>query len=325
MMKAIRVSEFGGPEKLVLQDLPDLRAGAGQVVIKMHAAGVNPFEAYMRTGTYGIKPNLPYTPGADGAGTVLAVGEGVTRVTKGDRVYCAGSVSGTYAEQALCSESQVHRLPKNTSFAQGAAMGVPYGTAYRALFQKAHLMPGETVLIHGASGGVGSAAVQLARARGATVIGTGGTDAGRALVKKEGAHHVLDHHAADFSDQLMKLTGGNGVNAIIEMLANKNLANDLTLLSKGGRVVVVGSRGPIEINPRDAMGRDASIHGMTLFNASECDLAQIHAALVSGLENGTLRPAIAQEIPLKDAATAHEEVMKPTGAAGKIVLRIAAE
>lgn len=324
-MKAIRVSEFGGPEKLVLQDVPDPQAGPGQVVVKMHAAGVNPVEAYIRTGTYAMKPGLPYTPGADGAGTVLSVGEGVTNIAKGNRVYCAGSVTGTYAEQALCNASQVHRLPSNVTFAQGAAMGVPYGTAYRALFHKAHVMPGETVLIHGASGGVGSAAVQLARARGATVIGTGGTDAGRAMVKIEGAHHVLDHHASDFSDQLMKLTGGAGVNAIIEMLANKNLAKDLTLLSKFGRIVVVGNRGTIEINPRDAMARDASIHGMTLFAANEGDLAQIHAALVAGLENGTLRPAIAQEFPLKDAAKSHEEVMKPTGAVGKIVLRIAPE
>jgi NADPH2:quinone reductase len=324
-MKAIRVTEFGGPEKLLLQDAPDLQPGAGQVVIKMHAAGVNPVEAYIRTGTYAIKPNLPYTPGGDGAGTVLAVGDGVKRVRPGDRVYCAGSVTGTYGEQTLCNESQVHALPKNVSFAQGAAMGVPYATAYRALFQKAHLMPGETVLIHGASGGVGSAAVQLARTHGARVIGTGGTDAGRVLVKQEGAHYVLDHHAADFPDQLMKVTDGAGVQVIVEMLANKNLAKDLTLLSRGGRVVVVGNRGTIEINPRDAMARDAVVYGMVLFNTPDQDMASIHAALVAGMESGTLRPVIAQEIPLKDAARAHEEVLKPTGATGKIVLRIAAE
>ena len=324
-MKAIRVTEFGGPEKLVVQDVPDLRPAAGQVLVRIHAAGVNPVDSYIRTGTYAIKPNLPYTPGEDGAGTVLAVSEGVTKFGKGDRVYCAGSATGTYAEQALCNESQVHPLPKKASFAQGAAMGVPYATAYRALFQKAHLMPGETVLIHGASGGVGSAAVQLAKAHGASVIGTGGTDAGRALVKQEGADHVLDHHASDFSDQLMKVTGGNGVNAIIEMLANKNLATDLSLLSLGGRVVVVGNRGTIEINPRDAMRRDAVIYGMVLFNATDADKARIHAALVAGLESGTLRPVIAQEISLKEAPRAHEEVLKPTGATGKIVLRIAAE
>ena len=319
-MKAIRVHEFGGPEKLKLEQTADLKPGAGQVLVKIRAAGVNPVETYIRTGTYAMKPNLPYTPGADGAGEVVSVGEGVSRFKAGDRVYTAGSVSGTYAEQALCTEVQVHPLPKNTSFAQGAAMGVPYGTAYRALFHKAEIRPGETLLIHGATGGVGTAAVQLARACGATVIATGGTEEGRALVRKEGAHHVLDHHAADVAEQIARLTGGKGVEVILEMLANKNLGKDLPMLSKFGRVMVVGSRGTVEINPRDIMARDARILGMTLFNVSPEDMASIHAALVAGLENGTLRPIVGQEIPLAEAARAHEEVMKPTGAHGKIVL-----
>ena len=319
-MKAIRVHEFGGPEKLKLEQVPDLKPGAGQVVIKIKAVGVNPVETYIRTGTYAVKPNLPYTPGQDGAGEVASVGEGVTRFKPGDRVYTAGSVSGTYAEQALCNEAQVHPLPKNVSFPQGAAMGVPYGTAYRAMFHKAEIRPGETLLIHGATGGVGTAAIQLGRACGITVIATGGTDEGRKLVKKEGAHHVLDHHAGDVPEQIAKITGGKGVDVILEMLANKNLAKDLPMLAKFGRVVSVGNRGTIEINPRDIMGRDARIIGMTMFNVSPEDMASIHAALVAGLENGTLRPIVGQEIPLAEAARAHEEVMKPTGAHGKIVL-----
>lgn len=319
-MKAIRISEFGGPERLKLEQVLDPKPGRGEVVVRIRAAGVNPVETYIRTGTYAIKPNLPYTPGADGAGEVVSVGEGVTRFKAGDRVYTAGSVTGTYAEQALCTEAQVHPLTKKVSFAQGAAMGVPYATAYRALFHKAEIQPGETLLIHGASGGVGTAAVQLARAAGVTVIGTAGTDKGRSLVKDEGAHHVLDHHAPDMADQLAKLTGGKGVNVILEMLANKNLGKDLPMLAKFGRVIVVGSRGPVEIMPRDIMGRDARIIGMTLFNISPEDMASIHAALVAGLENGTLRPIVGQEIPLAEAAKAHEEVMKPTGAHGKIVL-----
>ncbi|MBZ5647378.1 MAG: NADPH:quinone reductase [Acidobacteriia bacterium] len=319
-MKAIRISEFGGPEKLKLEQVPDLKPGPGQVLVRVGAAGVNPVETYIRSGTYAIKPNLPYTPGADGAGEVITVGEGVTRFKAGDRVYTAGSVTGTYAEQALCAEGQVYPLPRKVSFAQGAAMGVPYATAYRALFHKAQIQPGETLLIHGASGGVGTAAVQLARAAGVTVIGTAGTDKGRALVKEEGAHHVLDHHAPDMAEQLAKLTGGKGVNVILEMLANKNLGKDLPMLAKFGRLIVVGSRGPVEINPRDIMGRDARIIGMTLFNISPEDMASIHAALVAGLENGTLRPIVGQEIPLAEAARAHEEVMKASGAHGKIVL-----
>ena len=318
-MKAIRVHEFGGPEKLKLEDVSDLQPGAGEVVVKVHAAGVNPFDTYIRTGTYAMKPSLPYTPGADAAGTILSIGKDVQRVKAGDRVYVAGSISGAYAEQALCRESQVHPLPKNASFQQGAALGVPYATAFRALFQKANSLPGEIVLVHGATGGVGIAAVQLARAHGMTVIGTGSSEKGRLLVKENGAHHVLDHSKPDVPEQLKKLTNGRGVNVILEMLANKNLSQDLSALSVHGRVVVIGSRGSIEITPRDAMARDAVILGMTLFNATEQELASIHAGIGAALESGVARPVIDEELPLAEAARAHEEVMQG-GSYGKIVL-----
>ncbi|MBV8207183.1 MAG: NADPH:quinone reductase [Acidobacteria bacterium] len=318
-MKAIRVEEFGGPEKLVLREVADPQPGPGQLVVRIRAAGVNPVETYIRTGTYGVKLELPYTPGADGAGEVLRVGEGVSRYKPGDRVYAAGSMTGTYAEQALCAEAQVHPLPAQATFAQGAALGVPYGTAYRALFHIAHAQPAETVLVHGASGGVGTAAVQLARSRGLTVIGTAGTERGRELVQRNGAHHALDHHAPDFGNQIASLTAGGGVNIILEMLANKNLATDLQIVARFGRVVVIGNRGTIEINPRDAMTRDARILGMTLFNASPGELAVIHAALGAALESGGIHPVIGQEIPLAEAARAHQAVMEP-GAYGKIVL-----
>ena len=321
-MKAIRIREFGGPEKLVLEEIPDLKPGAGEVLVDVHAAGVNPVDVYIATGTYPLKPNLPYTPGLDGAGIVRSVGEGVANVKAGDRVYFGFSISGSYAQQALAKATNVHRLAAAATFAQGAAMGVPYATAYRALFQRAHAMPGETVLVHGASGGVGLAALQLAHSHGLNVIGTASTENGRKLVLANGAHHALDHSAADMAEQLAKITGGNGGNVILEMLANKNLAKDLTMLSKRGRVVTIGSRGPIEINPRDIMGRDGAILGMSLFNANEQELATIHAALVAGLETGVLKPVIDEEIPLADARRAHESIMAP-GTSGKIVIKVA--
>jgi NADPH2:quinone reductase len=318
-MKAIRVHEFGAPEVMRLEEVREPQAGAGQVLVRVRAAGVNPVETYIRSGAYAVKPALPYTPGGDAAGTVEAVGEGVARVRVGDRVYTAGSLSGTYAELAVCSESQVQPLPENVTFAQGAGVNIPCATAYRALFYRAHGMPGETVLVHGATGGVGVAAVQLARAHGLTVIGTGGTEQGRSMVREQGAHHVLNHRAPGYQEELMALTGGRGVDVILEMLANVNLANDLTLVAKGGRIVVIGSRGTIEINPRNAMARDAAILGMTLMNATEAETASIHAALTAGLANGTLRPIVREELPLAEAPRAHEAVMEP-GAFGKIVL-----
>ena len=318
-MKAIRVKQFGGPEVMHLEDVPDLKPGPAQVVVRIHAAGVNPVESYIRAGTYGRLPNLPYTPGTDGAGTIEAVGQGVTRFRAGDRVYTAGSLSGTYAQQALCEEWAVFPLPAHVSFAQGAAIHIPYATAYRALFHRAQARPGEMVLINGASGGVGIAAVQIGRAAGLHIVGTAGSDRGKKLVAAEGAHEVLDHKAPDHFEKALALTSGRGYDVIVEMLSNVNLGNDLKILATGGRVAVVGSRGNVEINPRDMMGRDASIVAMSLWNAAQKDLMSIHAALVAGLENKSLRPVIGQEIPLAEAPRAHTAVME-AGAYGKIVL-----
>jgi NADPH:quinone reductase len=318
-MKAIRVHQFGGPECLQWETVPDPEPGPGQVVVRVAAAGVNPVDTYIRAGTYARKPALPYTPGSDGAGTIAAVGSGVTGVAIGDRVYLADSISGTYAEMALAEATQVHPLPERADFSQGAAVNLPYAAAYRALHHRARAQPGETVLVHGASGGVGIAAVQLAAAHGMRVIGTGGTEEGRRLVAEQGAEEVLDHHAPDHLERLMPLTGGRGVDVILETVANVNLGKDLTVLAQGGRVVVIGSRGSVEINPRDTMVRDAAILGMILNNATPAEFAGIHAALVAGLRSGTLRPMVGRSFPMAEAARAHEAVMAP-GALGKIVL-----
>jgi len=318
-MKAIRISEYGGPAVLRLEEVPAPQPGPGQVVVRNHAVGVNPVDTYLRGNVDNRGPKLPYTPGVDSAGVVEAVGAGVTAVKPGERVYVGGTLSGAYAELSLCEQPQVHPLPANVSFAQGAAMNVPYATAYHALFNRAHGQAGETVLVHGASGGVGIGAVQLARARGLTVIGTAGTERGRRLVLDQGAHHVLDHGAPGYLDLLTTLTGGRGPDIILEMLANVNLQKDLDIVAMRGRIVVIGNRGTIEINARSAMGKDAAILGMALFHATPAQLAGIHAALVEGLRNTTLRPVIGQELPLAQAPRAHEAVMEP-GHYGKIVL-----
>ncbi len=319
-MKAIRVQEFGAPAVMRLEEVADPQPGAGQVLVRVKAAGVNPVDTYIRSGIYANRPPLPYTPGSDAAGVVEAVGEGVTAFAPGDRVYTSGTLSGAYAELALCSEAQLHTLPERVSFEQGAGVNVPYATAYRSLFYRAHAQPNETVLVHGASGGVGIAAVQIAVAHGMWVFGTASSERGQELVRAQGAQHVLDHSDPGYLQQVLDLTGGQGVDLILEMLANVNLGKDLTVLAKGGRVVVIGSRGTVEINPRDVMARDAAILGMLLFNASEKELAAIHAALVAGLANGSLNPIVGEEIPLADAPRAHEAVMA-SGAYGKIVLK----
>jgi len=318
-MKAIRVHEFGGPETLRLEETADPQPGPGQVLVWVEAIGINPVDTYIRSGSYGKRP-LPYTPGSDAAGTVEIVGEGVLAVKAGDRVYLAGTITGAYAEKALCTAAQVRPLPAQLSFAQGAAVHVPYYTAYFGLHNRARALPGEVLLVHGASGGVGLAAVQIARAAGLTVIGTAGSERGRRLVADQGAHHVLDHTQEGYLDEIKALTGGKGVHVILEMLANINLPKDLGALAQDGRVVIIGSRGPVEIDPRLTMVKNSSILGMSLANATETETARLHAALGAGLANGTLVPVVAQEFPLADAPRAHEAIMA-SGAHGKIVLR----
>ena len=317
-MRAIVVREFGSPDVMKLENVPEPSPGPEQVTIRVHAVGVNPVDTYIRAGAYARKPNLPYTPGTDVGGVVHAVGADVTAVRVGDRVY-GHAVIGGYAEVALCDAWQAHPLPQQSSFQQGAAIGVPYATAWRALLMRAQARPGETVLVHGASGGVGTAAVQIARARGMRVIGTAGTEEGLAVVRAQGAQHVLNHRDADYLQQVPAATAGHGVDVVLEMLANVNLDRDLDLLAPHGRIVVIGNRGRIEIDPRKSMARDATILGMTLFNATREHLEEIHAGIVAGLENGSLNPVIGKEFPLADAAKAHVAVME-SGALGKIVL-----
>src|SRR5258706_6894844 len=318
-MKAIRVSEYGGPAVVKIEEIPTPQPGPSQVLVRIHAVGVNPVDTYLRSNTDNRGPKLPYTPGADAAGVIEAAGSGVTAVQKGDRVYVRGTVTGAYAEYAVCEQGQVHPLAAGATYPQGAAMNVPYATAYHALFNRAHGQAGETVLVHGASGGVGIAAVQLARARGLTVIGTAGTERGRKLVLSEGAHHVLDHTAPGYLDECVRLTGGQGPAIIMEMLANVNLQKDLGIIGMHGRIVVIGNRGAVEINARFAMNTNANILGMALTHASPFELAGIHAALVEGLRNGSLRPMIAQELPLSQAARSHEAGLEP-GHHGKVIL-----
>jgi NADPH2:quinone reductase len=318
-MKAIRVKAFGEPDVMQLATVPDPNPGPGQVLVRVSHAGVNPVETYIRSGKYARLPELPYTPGSDGAGVVFRVGQGVTEVQPGQRVWLTGSVTGTYADMALCEASHVHPLPTHVSFAQGAALGTPYATAYRALFQRGGAKAGNTVLIHGATGGVGIAAVQLARSRGLRVLATGGTDAGRVLLLNLGAE-PFDHTAAGYADAILAATGGQGVDLIVEMLANVNLGHDLTLLARGGRVAVVGSRGPVEVNPRDAMMREADIRGVMLTGATPAEFAEIRTALGAGLANRTLDPLVGEEIPLAEAPRAHQAVMAP-GHRGKVVLK----
>lgn len=318
-MKAIKVQQFGGPQVLEIREVADPVPGPQDVIVQMKATGVNPVETYIRNGDYARLPALPWTPGGDGAGDVVAVGAEVEQWKVGDRVYTTGSKTGTYAELACCHQDQLQPLPAEIGYAEGACLGIPYGTACRALFGKAHAQKGETVLVHGASGGVGLAAVQLAKAALMIVIGTASTAEGANLVENQGAHHVFNHHHPDYRQEILGTNCGRGMDVILEMRADVNLGHDLRLLAMRGRVVVIGSRGVVEINPRDVMGRDAAIYAMTLFNLNDDERKDTYAIINAGLENGTLRPVVRETLPLAEAPQAHQ-IVASSGALGNVVL-----
>jgi NADPH:quinone reductase len=318
-MKAIQVHQFGGPEVLRLCDVEVPQPGNEEVLVRVMAAGVNPYDTYMRSGAYGARnPALPYTPGSDAAGTIEAVSPGA-KWKIGARVYITGTLSGAYAEFALCKIDQIHPLPEHVTFSQGAALYVPYATSYRALVQLAGAKAGETVLVHGASGGVGIAAIQWARAAGLKVIGTAGTDDGLRLIKDQGVEHAFRHDSPDYQERIREVAAGGGINVILEMLANLNLSHDLNMIAHSGRVMVIGSRGDVQINPRDIMTREAKVMGVLIWKTPPADASEIFAAIDAGLRNGTLQPVVGTELPLADAAESHHRVMAP-GASGKIVL-----
>lgn len=322
-MKAILAHAFGGPEVLEYQDAPDPVAGAGEVVIDIKAAGINPADTYMRGGAYAIVPPLPYTPGGDAAGVISAVGEGVDDFAVGDPVFVGTAMgfdmTGCYAEKVVRPAKNVLPLPEGVEFSQAAALGVPYATAHYALFARGGAKAGETVFVHGASGAVGTAAIQIAKRAGITVIGSAGTDRGMDLVLEQGAAHAVDHTKDGYIEEVRERTGGTGPELILEMLANVNLAADLDLVAKYGRIIVIGNRGEITINPRMAMMKELDIRGIALFNGAPALMSEIMRDLVAGLEDGSLNPIVGREMPLAEAAAGHVAVLEP-GAFGKIVL-----
>ncbi|MCB1488948.1 MAG: NADPH:quinone reductase [Bauldia sp.] len=322
-MKAIRAHQFGGPEVLQLDEVADPVAGPGEVVIDIRAAGVNPADAYMRLGTYAIVPALPYTPGGDAGGVVAEVGPGVDGFAVGDRVVVGTALSfdmtGCYAGKVKRKATEIRPIPDTISFAEATAFGVSCVTAHQALFGRGGAKAGETVFIHGASGSVGTSAIQLAKRAGLKVIGSGGSPAALDLIRAQGAELAVSHSAPDYLDAVKAHTGGKGPALILEMLANVNLAADMELVAKFGRIVVIGNRGEVTVNPRLAMMKELDIRGMALWNMTAEEVKPIFDDLLSAAADGSLKPVVGREMPLAEASAAHVAVLQ-SGIHGKLVL-----
>lgn len=322
-MKAIRAHSFGGPEVLRLDEIDDPVPVRDEVVVDVRAAGVNPADTYMRSGTYAIVPDLPYVPGGDAGGVISAVGPEVDGCSVGDPVFVGTALSfdltGCYAEKVKRKASEVLPIPEGVGFAAAATFGVSYTTAHYALFERGGANAGETVFIHGASGSVGISAVQLAKRAGLTVIGSGGTPRGLELIRAQGADHAVDHNSAGYLADVLRLTGGKGPDLILEMLANINLGADMDVVAKFGRIMVIGNRGEILVNPRRAMMKELDIRGIALWNARPEQVGPMMQDILAGVAEGALRPIVSREMKLEEAAAAHVAVLEP-GAHGKIVL-----
>ncbi len=318
-MKSVQIQNYGPASELSVENIATPTINADQLLIAVKAAGVNPVDTYIRSGTNNYTTSFPHTPGLDGAGIIDAVGDNIKGFHVGQRVYFSRNLSGSSAEFAIGIPTHTFPLADTLSYEEGACLGIPYTTAHRALLGRANAKTGEKVLVHGATGAVGIATVQLARAMGMEVIASAGTEEGKALLESQGVQTVLDHTQADHLAPYQTLD--QGFDVIIEMLANHNLDQDLKALAFGGRVAVVGNRGTVEINPRDLMARDAAVMGVALANIKPAELSLIAKSLYPLLNGGLLKPVVRKTYSLEETSQAHEDVLK-SGAQGNLIIKI---
>lgn len=317
-MKVVQISEYGGPEVLKIAEIEEPTPKENQVKVKLYATGLNPSESYTISGTYAFnKPDLPYVPGYDGAGVIEEIGSSVKNVEVGDRVFLSAfskkDSTGTYAEKVVVNANNVYHLPDHMTFNEGAALGIPAFTAYSALHQKARIRAGEIVLIHGASGAVGTNAVQIAKAMGSIVIGTASTEKGRENILKLGADYAIPHVTEENKKQLLEITDNKGPDVIIEFLANVNLETDSKVIAKKGRIIIVGNRGTIEFTPRNLMANEATVTGMAFTHPTEETLHEVEHGIRALISTGYLKPQVGQKFTLEEAPEAHEHLMGSSG------------
>jgi NADPH:quinone reductase-like Zn-dependent oxidoreductase len=304
-MKAMRAHQFGGPEVLRLEEAPDPQVQPGQVQIRVRAAGINPADLVRLSGRLQSLP-LPYIPGTDVCGEVENVGPGVTHVKRGDRVF-GRAFAGGYAEKTCLTAAEAIALPANLSWEEGAAIPIPFFTAYRALYHKALLRPGESVLISAGGGGVGVAAIQLAKATNARVLTTVGSHDKAERTRELGADIAINYREQDFVAEVQKATDGKGVNVIIENVAADNLAKDFAALAPNGRIVLIGTGtgkgADATFGVFGALFKDASIYGMSLVNAASA-IQEMAAALTPLFATGRIKAIVSRAYPLAEAPQA---------------------
>jgi NADPH:quinone reductase-like Zn-dependent oxidoreductase len=341
-MKAVVLTGTGGPEVLQVQERPDPAVGPGEVRIAVRAAGINFADTMARVGLYPDAPKPPCVLGYEVAGTVDAVGDGVSSLAVGDRVF-AGTRFGGHAELVVVPEAQVLPLPERLSFEQGAAFPVNYGTAYAAMIVMGSLRAGDRVLIHAAAGGVGISAIQIARNVGAEIFGTASPGKHEAI-RTQGVDHPIDYRSLDFEAEVMRITGGEGVDLVIDALGPASFRKDYRLLRAGGRLVMYGLSEATRDGKRDlaatlkglvkmplatypwwkslnAMNENKGVFGLNMLKwwDREGNLDRVTEPLLADLEAGRLEPVVAEAFTFERAGEAHEFIAERRNV-GKVVL-----
>ena len=322
-MKAVRMHDYGGPEVLVYEEVDKPVPGPKQVLVRVRAASVNQVDISVRENRFPTPRKPPKIIGTDGAGTVEEIGSEVTTVKTGEDVFFNGlgvGSEGSYAEYALLAEEQAVPKPATLSFVEAAAMGLVFPTAYYGLVDKARVQAGETVLVQGGAGGVGSAAVQLAKAFGARVLTTVSNEAGADLVRELGADEIIDRMQEDVAARVRELTENHGVDVIVELATSQNIGLDVSMVAKDGRIACIG-QGPgaeAAVPVGAALGRSAALLFLSVSNAGRAGVARIMREVARLVEEGRIAPVIGEELPLAEARRAHELLAGPH--LGKIVL-----
>ncbi|MFC0471273.1 NADPH:quinone reductase [Halalkalibacter kiskunsagensis] len=309
-MKAVVYETYGEPNVLTVSEVPKPSIKSNEVLVQVRASGVNPVDTYFRKG---IRPvdSFPYIPHFDIAGEVAEVGSAVNNVQIGDRVW-ATNAKGASAEYVAISADLVFPLPVDNTFEEGAAIAMPFMTAYLSLFNRGHLQSNDSVLIFGGAGAVGHAAIQLAKNAGAHVIATASTEAKATIAKAAGADDVIVYQTEDLVTRVKELTNDSGVSLILDMSLSENMKKDLEMIKVGGRIITVGS--PVNNTPpllwRQLNMKHASLTGVFLFTAPRNELIDAGNTITKGFSTKSLQAHIGKVFSFKEAANAHEAVEK---------------
>ncbi len=324
-MKAMLCKEFGPPESLVLEDIAPPPMGERDVRVRVHAAGVNFPDTLIIAGKYQFKPAFPFAPGGEAAGEVVEVGSAVERFKPGDRVV-AGMTYGAFAEEVVAEEQRVMGIPDDLDYPVASSISLTYGTGAYALMQRGNLQPGETLLVHGAAGGVGLAAVELGRVMGARVIATGGSDEKLAVAAEHGADEVINYADGEFKDRVKELTDGNGADVIYDPVGGDVFDQSLRCINWGGRLLVIGfASGRIPQAPANlALLKGCAIVGVFwggwIQRGGE-DNRKNFEKIFPWIREGKLRPHISHTFPLEQAADALYALIERK-VIGKAILKV---